>query len=143
MVSAYGEVLVLDWGVAGRLDTAATTAAGTEGYMAPEQRSGITDERTDIYSLGRVLHYLAAPGEPKALAAIVAKASHAEPALRYRRVGDLAEDLTRFLDGEPVGAYRETLLERAARQIGKHRTLVSLIVTYLLVRSAIFFFTRR
>src|SRR5438477_460901 len=67
MIGAFGELLVLDWGIAGRLDAAAATVAGTQGYMAPEQLDGITDARTDIYSLGKVLEYLLIPGDPKAV----------------------------------------------------------------------------
>jgi hypothetical protein len=49
----------------------------------------------------------------------------------------------RFLDREAVLAYRETVFERAARLISRHRTLVALIVTYLVVRAMILFFARR
>src|SRR3954464_7672322 len=65
MLGAFGEVLVLDWGVAktsrsprpGVGEAAAGTAAGTPGYMAPEQLSGEADERADVYGLGGVLFF--------------------------------------------------------------------------------------
>ena len=143
MIGAFGEVLVLDWGLAGRLDEAPATAAGTAGYMAPEQREGITGPQTDIFSLGRLLAGLLVPADPKPVRAIAAKASHADPALRYASVLALAEDVARFLDGQAVAAYRESPLESAARWISRNRMLAVLILTYLAVRSAIFFFTRR
>src|SRR5262249_57760993 len=58
MVAGFGDVLVLDWGIAtlgGQRETPAAIA-GTPDYMAPEQRAGAApDRRTDIYALGVVL----------------------------------------------------------------------------------------
>ncbi|WP_437727710.1 SUMF1/EgtB/PvdO family nonheme iron enzyme [Sorangium sp. So ce861] len=80
MVGEFGEVLVMDWGlarrvaVAGAIDEVAESAAalcsgptrdgdilGTPAYMAPEQARGdiaLHGPATDIYSLGAVLHCL-------------------------------------------------------------------------------------
>ena len=88
MVGEFGEVLILDWGVAkwtsearadlpGRTagapappppsptgrgrDTAPGTILGTPAFMAPEQASGDTariDARTDVYGLGGTLWFL-------------------------------------------------------------------------------------
>jgi serine/threonine protein kinase len=85
MLGAFGEVLVLDWGVAKLLDgpedgsrsatgapeagagrTAAGTVLGTVGYMSPEQaegRPGAVGPKSDIYSLGTILRFLLS-GEP-------------------------------------------------------------------------------
>ena len=46
MVGAFGEVRVLDWGLARRRDTGGepgSGGSGTEGYMAPEQAAGHAD----------------------------------------------------------------------------------------------------
>lgn len=69
MIGQYGEVYLLDWGIA--IDTAAMgTNRGTVGtphYIAPEMVSGepdTVDERTDVYLLGATLHYLLV-GKPR------------------------------------------------------------------------------
>jgi eukaryotic-like serine/threonine-protein kinase len=85
MVGPFGEVLVMDWGVAKVLGTVPDEALpsrrrnappqstsseertdhgvvlGTPGYMAPEQaagRSDVVSPRTDVYALGALLFFL-------------------------------------------------------------------------------------
>jgi hypothetical protein len=90
-----------------------------------------------------VLEYLLHPSESKPIRAVAAKASNTHPQLRYASVPELSEDVRRFLDGQAVLAYRESLLEQATRWITQNKTLAWVILTYLVVRSMIFFFTRR
>jgi serine/threonine-protein kinase len=76
MVGEFGEVYLLDWGIAvslddaddGRLPLAAdvTSPAGTPAYMAPEMVAGDGAElsaQTDVFLLGAVLHEILT-GEP-------------------------------------------------------------------------------
>jgi serine/threonine-protein kinase len=62
MVGDFGEVYVLDWGIARLVGEAAVgsvdgTLLGTPGYMAPEQIDSPdrADGRSDVYSLGAIL----------------------------------------------------------------------------------------
>ncbi len=61
LVDTRGRVKLTDFGIAAALDEAAITSAGqiigTPEYMSPEQAGGMAvDGRTDLYSLGIVLH---------------------------------------------------------------------------------------
>lgn len=63
MLGAYGEVFLMDWGVALRLDDVGSTVqlamAGTPVYMSPEMVRGDPndmDARTDVYLVGATLH---------------------------------------------------------------------------------------
>ncbi|HZR09592.1 MAG TPA: protein kinase, partial [Myxococcales bacterium] len=78
MVGGFGEVLVLDWGLAkiagepsastvagsARVGTGEGAVLGTPGFMSPEQQAGnsaAADARADVYSLGALLERLLGP----------------------------------------------------------------------------------
>lgn len=142
-VGPFGEVLVLDWGLALRPGDSAERPAGTASFMPPEQHAGASGFRSDIFALGRVLDTLLTPNEAKPLAAVAARASADDPSLRYASVRELAAEIERFLDREPVEAYREPIWERARRFASKNGLLLFLIAAYIVSRFAVFFFFDR
>jgi serine/threonine protein kinase len=137
MVGSFGQVQILDWGLAG-----GSEPGGTDGYMAPEQRTADGDSRVDVYALGAILAGLA-PVPPRPLASIIARATAAAPASRYEDVATLAADVRRFMDGDAVLAHREGPLERAARFTHTYRTPIALVLTYLIVRVLLLLLARR
>lgn len=164
MIGEFGEVLVLDWGLARTPDwdgEEAGSVVGTRGFMSPEQAAGIpaaVTPRTDVYSLGALLHMLltgfppvtgeavlfaAAPDLPRPVRAICAKALAAEPGERYQSVRALADDIARYRAGEPVVAHRDTLLERAARFGRAYRTPILLVLAYMIMRALVAWFAGR
>jgi eukaryotic-like serine/threonine-protein kinase len=152
MVGSFGEVLVLDWGLAKAVDAADPTVSvvqpapaidtahgsilGTPGFMAPEQASGRTtnvDVRADVYGLGGVLAALTG-SPPRPVAAICARARAEDPVDRYRDVPALAADIRRYVSGGAVEAYAEPLIERLARIAAPYRAAMLLVGTYLVLR---------
>lgn len=138
MVGPFGEVLVMDWGVAAVVTAAGPgdgLVAGTPGFMAPEQAAGApVDLRADVYGLGALLQAVAPQPMPRRLAAIVARAMASAPAERYQSAAALAADLTRHRDGERVEAYRESVVERCARFVRRYRVPIGLVLAYMLMR---------
>ena len=142
MIGKFGEVLVLDWGVA-QEGAAQGPIAGTREFMAPEQAAGHAGSCSDIYSLGRTLAFLTCGNQRPALAAICRRATAASPADRYQTVPELAREVQRFLDGDPVLAYTESLFERVRRVLMRNQTVALLILAYITLRVLLFLFLRR
>jgi serine/threonine protein kinase len=182
MLGAFGEVLVMDWGIAkevgertarpaeipGRAHAPADgtvdgTVIGTPGYMAPEQARGDidgVDQRSDVYALGAILHFLLSgrapvhePGGaalvlprrhdrtiPRPLEAVCLKALAADRAARYAGAAELAGDVADFLAGRRVTAYPEGIVETALRLGTKYRTALALIAAYLVMRVLLLIF---
>src|ERR1041385_6154756 len=87
MVGQFGEVLVLDWGMASVLGRAGAPSAGPSA---------------DVYALGALLDWMwtqepaVPPAPPKRLAAIIRKRQSPEPLDRYATATELLEDLARY-----------------------------------------------
>jgi eukaryotic-like serine/threonine-protein kinase len=65
MVGAFGEVYLVDWGIATRSGTIAASFEGTPSFAAPEMvLEEPVDARTDVYLLGATLHYVLT-GQPR------------------------------------------------------------------------------
>jgi serine/threonine protein kinase len=147
MVGAFGEVLVMDWGVARVLaDRGEGAVIGTPGFMAPEQARGEpVDERADVYALGAVLAFLVETvagdqlprHQARAVQAIIACATAAHRESRYASVELLAADLNRFRAGEPVSVLRERVVDRLVRVAIKYRVPIALVAAYLVMRIAL------
>jgi serine/threonine protein kinase len=114
-----------------------------------EGRQDLVDARTDVYVLGAGLFQLMTgrppyhghsaydtlaairSGEPlrarsisprvsPALDAVCARAMARQPEARYPTASELGQDIQRWLDGEPVSAYPESLVRRWGRWLGTH-----------------------
>ena len=122
----------------------------------------LVDERVDIYSLGATLYEALTlrpafdgtdretllrqiqQGDaprlrtldrtiPIDLETIVHKAMESDPDDRYRSAQALADDLTRFLDGDPVAARPPGLAQRLIKWTRRHRAIVlTATATFLL-----------
>ena len=135
---------------------------GTLRYMPPEAFHGQADARSDLYSLGLTLYELLAlkpafnetfrqklikqvtdgtpepldrvdPRIPRDLRTIVQKTIEQEPAHRYQTAQELADDLQRYLDDEPIRARRISAAARFRRWCKRNIAIASLTSTIALL----------
>lgn len=68
MLKPEGNIKIIDFGIAREYkeqSLADTTVLGTKGYAPPEQYSGQTDPRSDIFALGMTMHHLLTGVDPR------------------------------------------------------------------------------
>jgi len=135
---------------------------GTPAYMSPEQAQGrTTDERCDVWGVGAILyealtgrspfvgestyvvmtavvHEQSTPPRrfdrtvPRELEAICLQCLEKDPARRYQAAQDLADDLGRYLAGEPVRARHIGALQHLALRLRKYRmTILAALIAVL------------
>jgi len=130
MIGGFGEVYVLDWGIAvalhddgtGRFPLAseANDMAGTPVYMAPEMLGGEPERigpATDVYLLGATLHEIVtgrAPHDAATMQAIIASIILSEPQLPGDTPHDLANIIRRAMAREVGDRFASAEELRAA-----------------------------
>ncbi|MDC0671170.1 serine/threonine-protein kinase [Nannocystis radixulma] len=153
LVSYEGEVKLIDFGVAkaaGRVSrTQAGILKGKFGYMSPEQVRGMPlDRRSDVFSLGVVLHEVLVgnrlfqgetdfatlemvrtvdvpapssknPEIPKDLENIIMKALSGEPETRYQTAMELHDDLQAFMFAHGMFYSRKDLATWMRKQYAR------------------------
>jgi serine/threonine-protein kinase len=114
MIGPFGEVYLLDWGIALRLDERHAEPfgiAGTPGYIAPEMVRGDPhdiDARTDVYLLGATLFEALARRSPHDAESAIAALAKAERGMRGTLPSDTPTELAAIVD-------RAMALDPAAR----------------------------
>jgi len=140
---------------------------GSPGYAAPEQAlEGKADARTDVYGLGALLYHLLTgrppfqgptldailvqlrendplsprhlnPTVPRDLETICLKCLHKQPEGRYATAAGVADDLQRFLDGQPILARPLSPLGKAWRWMRRHPGIASMLAIIVLLIAGI------
>jgi tetratricopeptide (TPR) repeat protein len=141
--------------------TQAGQLMGTPAYMAPEQWQTQATAASDQYSLGIMLYemltgQLPFVGDtvmlalrhsemtppslrkirkelPLDLETICLKTLEKSPERRYANCQELADDLRRWLDGEPVSARRASVVERATKWARRNPAIASLTLAVALL----------
>ena len=132
------EAVIIDFGIAKDANPGAQTIVGNEfagkyAYAAPEQLSGHTDARSDLYALGalllatfrakrpdiganpmEVLKKKALPldtqGVPEPLKSIIDKLTQPDPAMRFQSADDLLSTIDYGMDERTVVAPRPNIV---------------------------------
>ena len=136
---------------------------GSPGYTAPEQAlAGTADARTDVYGLGALLYHLLTarppfqgptldaillqlregeplsprrlnPAVPRDIETICLRCLRKNPANRYATSRDVADELGRFLQGEPIHARPISAMARSWRWCRRRPAIAALLVLLFVV----------
>ena len=138
MIDSSGRLRLLDFGIArlmGEIPRDETPRYFTERYAAPEVRGGArADTAADIYSLGVMFSEIvesrvwASGAAGRDLDAIILRARAEHPEDRYETARQLADDLGRWLRGEPVMARAGGVGYRLSRRVRRHPLATAAIV---------------
>jgi serine/threonine protein kinase len=114
MVGGFGEVYVMDWGVAqdGGADAEAAVVGTPDSWRRNRRRRATSIRAPTSTRSASCSRSSAARRRRRRCGAIAQKARHADAGGRYQKVEDLAADLARFRNQDPVEAYRESATER-------------------------------
>ena len=126
-ITNRGALKVLDFGIAKTADAPDGEAFATPAYASPEQVQGRSaDHRSDLYSLGVVIHQMAAGRQPR-LDAILERCLAEVPAERYQSALELRAALDGLRRRMTAGGRRDMtfvladferrILERLARRV--------------------------
>ncbi len=150
-------VLVADLGLAKALANASgfTIAAGTPGYMPPEQATpgGGLDIRADIYAIGATMYHMLTgqppeqasragrggrslprpsqvrPGVPSMVDDVVRRALHQDPRQRWASAEAMIEALHRVIASMERGTNRGRVVRGLGRVVGVGTALAAVLAT--------------
>lgn len=157
-------LLITDFGLARTVDDASLThtgvVAGTPNYMSPEQAQGDeADHRTDLFSLGSVLYFVATghppfraeramgvlhricherhrpvwqvnPAVPDELSMAIDRLLEKRPSRRYANATAVAESLTRIL--HQLQSRKPSLSTRLRSWGRRHQVIATIVATLML-----------
>ena len=134
---------------------------GTFAYMSPEQGRGEmdVDRRADVYATGAILYEMLAderpfagrdrlvredptpprrknPGIPEEVEAIILKAMSFDRGLRYATSLELALDLERYLNGEPITAKPPSSIGKIVKICRRNPVAAAAVVAFAVVAIA-------
>jgi WD40 repeat protein len=135
MLGGFGEVLLMDWGLALMVGSAAARRAdmaGTPAYMAPEMAVGPPDEigfGSDIYLLGAILYEIVTGKKPHTAGSVAAclLAAAGNKIQPTEKSGELIDIALRAMASDPNDRYATVGdLQEAYRQYCSHAESISL-----------------
>jgi predicted Ser/Thr protein kinase len=153
VMTSDGHPVLTDFDIADLLfiKTLSTQASGTVSYSAPEQLSGHSrkDATGDVYSMGRLLHFLLIEGDPdfifekvpslenldshpEGLVRIVRKCTMRDPDDRYSSIAELVGDLHEYDSKAGIVGAGAIPLDPDLAEAGLYRILFSSGLGHLL-----------